>query len=1182
MLAYYGCLIARIPVLENLIASTNQSEQSTLILYFVVTITAESLVSCYSLHLCMRLALRIRSVLQAAIFRKITRLSPTSRSDNPPGYVVTVMGIDCMQLSFSLIQFPSPMVGLMCMPLIFYLLAVRVGTGPALCCAAWVLIAITLPIPTSRLQNAIWRRIMRCRDDRLKRLSDLLSSVRLVKMYAWEDAYMNAVKELRAKEMVPVFLINIVDGLIDSLYSASSSVMILILFGTLALLDPTRTLSASLSFSCIYILSLTDMPTNSISQILRLRSIVSLGMTRIIKLCTEEEQDEEPAEHKVSRKTGEVVMEKCAFVWTKRKECVESPTLRSVSLDIAPGSLVGVAGFVGSGKSSLLSAILGDMHCIEGTIRTSGRISYVPQVACVYNMTVRDNILFGEKFDSVRYNRVLKACELLNDINKFPAGDLTEIGEKGTTLSGGQKQRISLARAAYSRSHICLLDDPLSALDPTVAARVFKQVIGNNGLLKKQTRILVSNQGHILKNMNQLLLMHGQTVITHRSIDDLVEDDRAPGTLRLGTDMLPSQMTVDASLEHTMSNQDQSRGRVINEESTTSSMGTAELVWTLCKLAGFCVPVGMIFFVASAVALAWQQLWIKEWTDANSEGSTVDPHDPSWVRGLVALCLLDVLFRSIGGILFALSNRRLSISLHQSMLSHVLHSSVTFFDSTPRARVLNRFTVDLESIDCRLYLSGKCGIQDLLITLSRLSIVGSQTPPVLAVALVAATLMAVGMALAIKASNCVRFEESAQVSKVLQHATETIESLSTIRAYGAVQRFCKHFCRLTDSNMRMNYGYLACFRVSKVLTSLLGFVIVLATLISATRLPSEGDSKSSSVGLTLSSSLAIPMTLMSLCMVLFQLFQLIVCFERTVEYTKLPEEEQVEKLITNGDPKHVNQGSRGGVALQAEESWPSEGRVEFEDYSTSYKPGVLPEVLKGVTFSVEGCEKVGVVGRTGAGKSSLVLALLRVLKATQGCIRIDGVDVNLVPLRRLRSAVTIIPQDPVLVRGSLRDNLDPTRSHTDEELWRALHQAHLGNVVSSHPQQLLLETGDGGSNLSVGQRQLVCLARALIRMPQVLILDEATSQMDGDTDRLIQATLRESFVRCTVLAIAHRIHTVLDYDKILVMGDGSVLEYGSVTQLLSNPASMFSSMAQSAGVVPSLDDKKNSLSRSKF
>ncbi|KAM7294644.1 ATP-binding cassette sub-family C member 3 [Ixodes scapularis] len=969
--AYCGCLIARVPVLENLIASNNQSEQSSLILLFVATITAESLISCYSVYLTMRLAIRIRSMLQAAIFRKITRLSPTSRSDNPPGYVVTVMGIDCMQLSMSLQQFPPPLVGLTCMPVVFYLLATRVGTGPALCCAAWLLITLTLPFPTSRLQNAIWRRIMKCRDDRLKRFTDLLSSVRLVKMYAWEDAYMKAVKELRDKEMVPVFLVNLVDGLIDSLYSASSSVMVIILFGTLAVLDPTRTLSASLAFSCVYTLSLAEIPTNGITQLLRMRSM---------------------------------------------------------------------------------------------------------------------------------------------------------------------------------------------------------------------TRILVSNQGHILKHMDQLLLMHGKTVITHRSIADLVQDDRAPETLRLGANMPPSQMTVDASLQHLKSKRDMARGRVIRKEASSSSMGTLEVVWSLCKLSGFCVPIGTAFFIASAVALAWQQLWIKQWTDANSEDSTVDPHSPSWVKGLVALCLSDVLFRSVGGILFALSNRRLSMGLHNSMLSHVMHSPVPFFDSTPRARLLNRFTVDLESIDCRLYLAGKLGTQNILITLSRLSIIGSQTPPVLGVGVVAVILMAIGMVITVRASNSIRFKESTHVSKVLQHTTETIESLSTIRAYGAVERFCKHFCRLTDGNMRMTYGFMGCFRLTKVLTSLLGFVIVLATLISAALLPAEEDgvSKSSSVGLALSSSLAIPMSLMSLCMVVFNLFQLIVCFERCIEYTKLPKEEQVEKPKKDGDTKRVNDGSRAAVALSANESWPTEGRVEFKDYSTSYRPGVLPDVLKGVTFYVDAYEKVGVVGRTGAGKSSLVLALLRVLKATEGCIKIDGVDISQVPLRRLRSAVTVIPQDPILVRGSLRDNLDPTRSHTDEELWRALNQAHLGDLVTRHPEQLLLQTGDGGSNLSVGQRQLVCLARALIRMPRVLILDEATSQMDGDTDRLIQATLRESFVRCTVLAIAHRIHTVLDYDKILVMSDGSVLEYGSVTQLLSNPATMFRSMAQSAGVVPSLDSEQKKISRTKL
>ncbi|KAM7307662.1 ATP-binding cassette sub-family C member 2-like [Ixodes scapularis] len=279
--------------------------------------------------------------------------------------------------------------------------------------------------------------------------------------------------------------------------------------------------------------------------------------------------------------------------------------------------------------------------------------------------------------------------------------------------------------------------------------------------------------------------------------------------------------------------------------------------------------------------------------------------------------------------------------------------------------------------------------------------------------------------------------------------------------------------------------------------------------------------------------------------------------------------------------KNVNPGLRSRT-LSVNDSWPTKGQIEFQEYSASYRPGDLPDALKGVTFSVQSYEKVGVVGRTGAGKSSLVLALLRVLKASQGRITIDSVDITQVPLKRLRSAITVIPQDPILVRGSLRDNLDPTGTHTDEELWDALQKSHLDEFVSKHPQRLLLDTGDGGANLSVGQRQLACLARALIRRPQVLILDEATSQVDGDTDRLIQATLRQSFGKCTVMAIAHKIHTVLDYDKILVMGDGRVMEYGPVAELLSNPATMFSSMVQSAGVAPPPDNRTRELYQTKL
>ncbi|KAM7295060.1 multidrug resistance-associated protein 5-like isoform X2 [Ixodes scapularis] len=289
---------------------------------------------------------------------------------------------------------------------------------------------------------------------------------------------------------------------------------------------------------------------------------------------------------------------------------------------------------------------------------------------------------------------------------------------------------------------------------------------------------------------------------------------------------------------------------------------------------------------------------------------------------------------------------------------------------------------------------------------------------------------------------------------------------------------------------------------------------------------------------------------------MFAALQAVVSFERCVDYTELPQESAVEpgvEAYDDLDPEHSKLSE-----------WPPEGKVEFVSYAASYKPGILPDVLKGITFTVNPTEKVGVVGRTGAGKSSLVMALLRVLKSSQGCIRIDGRDIARVHLKKLRSGITVIPQDPQLVRGTLRENLDPTGSHTDDEIWTALEQAHLKDVVAKDPKRLLLDTGDGGSSFSVGERQLVCLVRALLRKPRLLVLDEATSQMDGDTDQLIQATLREAFAQCTQITIAHRIHTVLDHDKILVMSDGCVLEYGTVADLLSNPSSVFRNMARDA------------------
>ncbi|CAN8001441.1 unnamed protein product [Ixodes hexagonus] len=1161
--AYFACLFIRVPVMEWLIVSSNSWDLSVSTLFFVVTVVAEFLVSCYQLELLACLGCRMRATLQAAIFSKVMRLSPTAKVANPSGYVVSLLGVDCFQLSVATYMFALPVIGVLLLPVLLYVLTLRAGLLPTLCCAAYLVVIGLASLPTSRLQDYLWFLQVRARDERLKRTSDLLSSVRLMKMYAWEKAYRDKVNSIRRTELGPLFWINAVDGLIDSVCSASSSMLTIILFTTLAIFEPNRPLTPATSFSCVYIIYMTDLITAQAASVLRSRSQVSLGLRRIVKFCTEEEQESRSEETKGEEKyslKGEVTLKSCSFAWSKSRDDSSGAVLRNVSLNVRPGSLVGVVGFVGSGKSSLLAGILGDMHRLQGSVTCTGRVAYVPQIANVHNMSVRDNILYGTRMNGVNYERVLRSCQLHNDISKFPAGDITEVGEKGETLSGGQKQRVSLARAAYNQADVYLLDDPLSALDPVVAGRVFRDLIGNNGLLRDKTRIMVCNQGSFLSQMDQLVLVHNKEIAVYDSAAQLLVDPRSPETLR--NSVAPTAQTSAA--EHGADDPKstgESDGRLMGQEQSQSTMTFWGLTWALLRLSGRCVPVAVLAFVACAVALGYQLVWIKGWTDSST---AVTAHgsakQPDWLTGLLVLCVVDVLARSLGGVMLACSGAHLSQSMHREMLWRIVSSPVFFFDTTPRGRIMNRLSVDLDGIDSKMYLSAKQCLQNTLIMFARLAVVGAQAPTVLLVGAIAGVVMLFAFRITVRASRKTRFAESLAASRVLSHLTETMDALSSVRAYGVVERFCDHFCRLADANMRGYAAYCVCFRFVRAIAAVCGLVVLLTTLLLCVV---GGTSDPSIIGLSLSAASTIPMSLMHICITLFTSLQMVVCFERCLEYTQLPPEEDVK--VHGDDPKN-------DVDTPDAPEWPCKGKVEFDSYAASYRPGILPDVLRCVSFTVEPMQKVGVVGRTGAGKSSLALALLRVLRSSHGCIRIDGLDIAQVPLRKLRRGVTLIPQDPNLVRGSLRENLDPTNSHTDEEIWEALDQAHLKDLVSQDPERLLLETGEGGSNLSTGQRQLVCLARAILRRPRLLLLDEATSQMDGDTDRLIQATLREGFSHCTLITIAHRIHTVLDYDKILVMDDGRVREFGSVAELLSNTNSVFHRMAEEAGVLQSNQD----------
>ncbi|KAG0409893.1 hypothetical protein HPB47_013001 [Ixodes persulcatus] len=476
---------------------------------------------------------------------------------------------------------------------------------------------------------------------------------------------------------------------------------------------------------------------------------ISLSVRRIVKFCTEEEMGNHSGccddPNVPEDKKGEVTLRNCSLSWSKHENNKIVAALNNVNLEVRPGSLIGVVGFVGSGKSSLLAGILGDMHVSGGAIKCTGRVAYVPQIANVHNMSVRDNILYGKPFNDVDYAGVLSACQLHEDIGTFPAGDLTEVGEKGETLSGGQKQRISLARAAYNRADVYLLDDPLSALDAVVAKKVFTEVIGNKGILQNKS--------------------------------------------------------------------------------------SWQLIRALVRMGGPCIGLGLATFAVSAVALGWQLSWIKQWTQVEVGAVTVDPQEPSWIPILAAICTIDVLTRVLGSVLLAMAMRRLSSLLHSEMLSAVLSSPVSFFGSTPRGRIVNRFSVDLDHMDSRLYLSGKQFLLHTLFAFSRLR-------------------------LGVRAARPAKFLEAMHTSRMMSHVTETMDSLSSIRAYGVLDRFCAHFCRLVDVNMRAYWTYCCLYRYARLVTFFCGFLVVLCTLLLTVLLPREDlPPDPSALGLSISAAM---------------------------------------------------------------------------------------------------------------------------------------------------------------------------------------------------------------------------------------------------------------------------------------------------------------------------------------
>ncbi|XP_049528887.1 multidrug resistance-associated protein 1-like [Dermacentor silvarum] len=1167
-LLYYSSLLLRIPLFAGLLAGASDFSFYQSITLLSVSCIAECLVSSMQAYSIVQNQLKAQLLLQTAVFKKVTCLSATAISENPAGHVTSLLAADSWQVAVSIYYLPNTLMGVLCVLIALGVLGVRMGFTPACACFLWLVVIASASLSMEPLLDKYCNILYKYRDERLKKFNDFLSVFRLVKMSALEDVFRTKLLELRLKEVGQAYRVNVLDSLLETLISASTSVMIILAFAIVTFMNPEKIFSPATIYSCMYILTLMDAFTTTMAHAVRLKSPVFRSCRRLMSFFADEEWNAAATESTgvCEAATGEVTLSDCSFAWAKEGSKVDLPVLQNISVKVSNGSIVGIVGSVGSGKSSLLSAVSGDMRRLRGSAAIRGTLGVVCQRPHVFNMTIRDNITFGSKVDESYYWKVLEACQMIPDIERLPAGDLAEAGEKGEMLSGGQKQRVALARAVYSRSDIYLLDDPTSSQDARVARSILERVIGPHGLLGTKTRLFVTNNTWLPFSPDQWVLMHDRTAVLFEDLNQLKQHSGAPTELfkepngkRVGQ-IEPKERKDDAQTVT-----DKEAVRVVKEEGLSSNKGVLEICIAYIKYSGPCTVLALLCFVSSAAFTAGQLVCIRAWAALKTHENNMSHSSRDIIAWLALTCIGDVLSRLFGGILLARGTRHCSLSLHDNMLGHVANSPLSFFDATPRGRLLNRFSVDLEMNDSRAFVALKQLYQTMLGVVARLAVMGTQALIVFALACGAEIVLVFILRHVVAAITLGRQYESTRLSRLLQHLAETLDSVGMIRCYRVMDKFRARFRRLMNDYIEAFNAFVLSYSFTRLIFTCFGVLVIFLAVVLVV-VPNQGDQESAAtVGLSLLSALTVPFAMAGVFMVLFWGVLGFVALERALEYTDLPIEEDTLRGIESPSDQ-VNMMNPRIFLEPYDGLWPSQGVVKFEHFSASYRPGVVEDTLKDICFVANAGEKVAVVGRTGAGKSSLVLALLRMIQRTSGAITIDGTDICDVSLKRLRSAIAIIPQDPSLFCGTLRENLDPQGGKPDSELWDALQKVGLEEFTRSSSGGLSFLIAEKAENLSAGQRQLVSFARALLRGTKILVLDEATSQMDQETDRRVQTTLRESFSHCTLITIAHRIDTILDYDRVVVMGDGRVIECGRIHDLLADRGSTFHSMAVGAGI----------------
>uniref|UniRef100_A0A9J8CLD5 ATP-binding cassette, sub-family C (CFTR/MRP), member 3 n=1 Tax=Cyprinus carpio carpio TaxID=630221 RepID=A0A9J8CLD5_CYPCA len=1094
---------------------------------------------------CFVTGMRLRSGIIGAIYRKSLVITNEAKRSSTVGEVVNLMSVDAQRFmdltTFLNMLWSAPL------QIILALFFLWRNLGPSVLAGVAVMVLlipfnafIAMKTRTYQVEQ------MKHKDDRIKLMNEILNGIKVLKLYAWEVSFKEKILQIRQKELTVLRKTAYLSALSTMAWTSAPFMVALTTFAVYVTVDESNVLDAEKAFVSLSLFNILRFPLNMLPQVISSIVQASVSLKRIQDFLSHDELDPESVDRRNNASGNGADVVNGTFSWAKQDQA----TLDNINVMVPQGSLLAVVGHVGCGKTSLVSALLGEMEKQEGQISIRGSVAYVPQQAWIQNATLRDNILFGRPYVEQKYRCVLEACALTPDLEVLPGGDQTEIGEKGINLSGGQRQRVSLARALYSDADVYLLDDPLSAVDAHVAKHIFDKVIGPEGALKGKTRILVTHGISFLPQVDNILVMVDGRVSEMGSYQDLLKQNGAFAEFlrNYSLEDIIEDDEVTAPFNKIFIYFSGCYALVLTPLECFLVMSCVlcvlqvkfKVYWEYAKAVGPFLSLFICFLYGCQSASAiGANFWLSEWTNDAQHNRTQD--QVSMRVGVYA-----ALGISQGTVRYSEhGHTNAARKLHQTLLDNKFHTPQSFFDTTPIGRIINRFSKDIYVIDEVLPSTILMFLGTFFASVSTMIVIICSTPIFALVIGPLALIYVFVQRFYVATSRQLKRLESVSRSPIYSHFSETITGTSVIRAYGRNAAFVLMSDMKVDENQKSYYPGIVSNRWLGVRIEFIGNCIVLFAALFAV----IGKDKLSPglVGLSVSYALQVTMSLNWMVRMTSDLESNIVAVERVKEYSETQTE--APWIVKDKQPPP---------------DWPPKGDVEFVDYSVRYREG-LDLVLRNISLKVKGGEKIGIVGRTGAGKSSMTLCLFRLLEAADGEIVIDEVKISEIGLHDLRSKLTIIPQEPVLFSGTLRMNLDPFEKYSDEEVWKVLELSHLKKFVSNQTSKLELECSEGGENLSVGQRQLVCLARALLRKTRILVLDEATAAVDLETDDLIQSTIRTQFEDCTVFTIAHRLNTIMDYTRVLVLDKGQIAEFDTPTNLIAQKG-IFYGMAKDAGL----------------